>query len=68
MRARRRRQSRSSSIYWIGGMTAAAAVVAFAVWLAFGGGSDGFELAPADAHSVGPLDAPVTVVVFDDYQ
>ena len=62
-------------MWWLlgGGVVAiAAAVVAVVVFAVISpgdkpGAADGLDLAPADAHSIGAADAPVTIVVFSSF-
>jgi hypothetical protein len=55
-------------LYLAGG--AAIILVAIIAIVVFAGGSEGRQemVIPADANSVGPLDAAVTIVEFGDFQ
>jgi len=70
-----RRMRPTARLWWLlggGGAAIAAAVVAIVVFAIVSPGNNpgavkGTDLAPADAHSIGAADAPVTMVVFSSF-
>ena len=70
-----RRVRPGARLWWLlggGAVAIAAAVVAIVVFAVVSSGdkpgaAKGADLAPADAHSIGAADAPVTIVVFSSF-